>query len=586
MGNYQGISLGRIRLVLILIAIPIALLGGRLAYLQLFNNQQLVIQANQKQTQLISGEDVPRGNILDRNGESLTDSRLEPALIAFPSMLEQQDSTERAVTVLAEILDASPHAVKAMLSSGKGHVYFPGITEAQAKEAVAAEIYGVYSTQIKARYGSGSVARHVVGHINSIDADALAVLNQKAEDSGTKPLYDTNDAIGVKGIEAEYEEFLHASDPKFFLTAVKDARGNIIPGMSFKEVPTASGGQNRNSVCLTLDKDLQQAVERIMDNNNITNGAVVVQDIGSGDLLAAASRPNFNQNMIADAVMSSDKAFNNRAFEYFNPGSAFKVVVAAAALQEGVVTPNEMFICNGKYTLSTGLTVNCRNNQGHGLQSFVAGFSNSCNPVFVEVGQRLGREKLLDYGKKFGLAQQKLIGYPLPVFKCLDIDSGGAGDVANATLGQKGIRVSPVQIAGMISTVAGGGYYQEPRLVKEIRDYQGEVLKTFPAGQKQRVISDPVAAEVKNMLGEAVMEGTGKNGWVPDFGAGGKTGSAETGKKDSDGKSILNVWFAGYAPLNKPRFAIVVMKEEGESGGGDAAPVFREIAEYALINMP
>lgn len=580
----QGINYRRIRLVLTLLAIPMALLVGRMAYLQLYDNQRLLSLAGQKQTQLISGEDIPRGNIFDRNGMSLTASGLEPALIVFPSMLAQKDATDEAATSLAEILGASPRAIRGMLTTGKSHVYFSGITEAQAKKAKEAQIYGVYSTYIKARYGSGSLARHVVGHTNSIDADAWAVLNQQASNSGTENPYSINDVIGVKGLEAEYEAFLHASDPKFFLTAVRDGRGNIIPGLSFKEVPTASGGTKRNSLFLTLDMGLQKAVEEIMDQHNITNGAVVVQEIASGDILAVASRPNFNQNLIADGVVSSDKAFNNRAFEYFNPGSVFKVLIAAAALEEHRVTPKELFVCNGKHTLDTGLTINCWNREGHGLQDFVSGFANSCNPVFIEVGIRLGREKLLDYGTKFGLAEQKLIGYPMPSFKSLDIESGSQGDVANATLGQKGIRLSPLQVAGMISTVAGGGYYREPRLVKEIQGSQGEILKSFPPGKQTRVISLSVAQEVKNMLGEAVIRGTGRNAWVPGFGAGGKTGSAETGKKGSDGKSILNVWFAGYAPLHNPRFTIVVMKEEGESGGGDAAPVFREIADYALKN--
>ena len=570
-----------IKTVMAILVFGIGLLGCRIAYLQLYRHQELSGVAGQKQTQLISGEDTPRGNILDRNGESLTSSGIEPALIVFPSMLENSHQTAQ---VLAKVLGVNnPGAITAMLAN-KSHVYFSGITEEQAKAVSEAQIYGVYSTYIKARYGSGSVARHVVGHVNSIDAEAWEVLGNQREKFGMAKDYSINDAIGVKGIEGEYESYLRARDPEFFLSAVKDARGNIIPGLSFKEVP-ASGKEKRNSVYLTIDKGLQEKTETVMDSHKIEKGAVVVLDIRDGDILALASRPNYNQNIIADSVIGSDKAFNNKALEYFNPGSVFKILTASAALQEGLVSLNEMFVCSGKYTLETGLAFNCWESQGHGILNFAGGLSNSCNPAFIEVALRLGRENILEYGEKFGLTMPQIIGYPVPSFKCLDIGEGGQGDVANAALGQKGVMISPLQVAGMVSVVASGGYYQVPRLVKEIKNHEGDILKSFPSGERTRVISQETANQVQQMLKEAVINGTGKNAWIPAFGSAGKTGSAETGRTAPDGKSILNVWFAGYAPVVNPRFAIVVLKEEGVSGGGDAAPVFKEIAEYALKNM-
>ena len=569
----------RIKLVLAMLAVTVFVLLGRVAFLQLHNNQQLASLASQKQGKLLSGEDTPRGNILDRKGESLTDSNVEPALIVFPSMLR---NPEKAAQALARVLEVSPKAVSAMLAN-KSYTYFSGITAEQEQSAAALELYGVYPAAVKARYGADSLARHVVGHINSIDPSAWALLQGKKQETGNA--YDINDAIGVKGIEAEYEDYLHASDPEFFLSSVMDARGNVIPGLSFKEVVAKAGGQKRNSVCLTLDRGLQEKVEEVMDRSSIEKGAVVVAEVATGDILASASRPNYNQNLIADSVIASDNAFNNSAFEFYNPGSVFKILITAAALEEGLVTLNEGFFCNGSYTLNTGLTIDCWDTEGHGLESFVDGFANSCNPVFIQVALRLGREKILEYGKLFGLAEAQLIGYPAPSFKSLDIESSGDPSIANAALGQKGIRLSPLQVAGMVSVIASGGYYQPPRLVSEVKSYSGETLKAFPQGQRTRVISSKVASQVQELLTEAVKQGTGKNAWIEGFGAAGKTGSAETGRIGEDGKSVVNVWFAGYAPLKNPRFAIVVLKEEGGSGGGDAAPVFKEIAEYALNNL-
>lgn len=567
-------------MLLAILTIAVALLCGRVAYLQLFHSEQLARLAGQRQTKLLPGEDVPRGNILDRNGNSLTDSKVEPALIVFPSMLRDNKKTTQQ---LARVLGVSQRAVSAMLQN-RTYTYFPGLTEEQMREADELGIYGIYTAQVKARYGSGSLARHVIGHINSIDPEAWAVLNNQRGVMGQGGEYSINDVIGVKGIEAEYENYLHASDPEFFLSAVMDARGDVIPGISFTEVPASSGAGNRNSVYLTIDVKLQKKIEEVMDAE-IENGAVVVMEVATGDILAVCSRPNYDQNLIAETIVTSNKAFNNRAFEFFNPGSVFKVLIAAAALEEGLVNPQEMFFCSGKYTLGTGLTINCWETEGHGFVNLVEGFASSCNPVFIEVALRLGREKILEYGGKLGLSEAEIIGYPTASFKCLDIERFSDGKIANAALGQEGIRLSPLQVAAMISTIANGGYYQTPRLVSKVEDYQGNTLQAFPSGSRTRVISPHAVSQVQTMLGEAVVNGTGNNAWISVFGSGGKTGSAETGRTGPDGKSIKNVWFAGYAPLEQPRFAIVVLKEEGDSGGGDAAPVFKEIAEYALRNL-
>ena len=188
-------------------------------------------------------------------------------------------------------------------------------------------IYGVSPVKIKVRFGTGSLARHVVGHVNSIDSDTWTMINQQNENSPTKE-YSINDLIGVKGIEAEYEDYLHGSDPEFFLSAVMDARGNVIPGLSFDRVHSDGGAVKRNNIFLTIDKELQKKVEEVMDNH-IEKGAVVVIEVATGDILAAASRPNYNQNIIADSMVSGDKSFNNRAFEFFHPGSVFKILLAS-----------------------------------------------------------------------------------------------------------------------------------------------------------------------------------------------------------------------------------------------------------------
>lgn len=570
----------RIRILSGILSLIILGLVGRMAFLQLFSSDKLAQTAAKRQTQLIPGEDIPRGNILDRSGISLTDSGASSTVIVFPSMLRDPDDASEK---LAGVLGTSPGVIKAKMRN-KQQAFFPNLSPGELKGIIDLKIYGVYPAQVQTRYGKGSLARHVVGHVNSIDAASWAALSGKKDNKDSD--YSINDNIGVKGIEGLYEEYLHASDPSFFLTAVMDGRGNVIPGLSLEKVKGSVKATQRNDLWLTINSKLQQKVEETMDAH-IQRGAVVVMDVKTGDILAVASRPNYNQNLIADYLDTSSgkEAFNNRAFEFFYPGSVFKVLVASAVLEENLVKPEEKFLCTGKYTLNTGLSIGCWETKGHEALNFIEGFANSCNPVFIEAGLRLGRDKILDYGDKFGLLQPEIIGYPQPDHKCLSIKPFGDGQIANASLGQEGVMISPVQVAGMISVVANGGYYQTPRLVMKITNPQGRILKTFPSDSPKQVLNPDTAKKVQAMLAETVINGTGKNAWVPVAGSAGKTGSAETGRTDSNGKSIKNVWFAGYVPLKSPRFAIVVMKQEGSSGGGDAAPVFKEIGEYAVNNL-
>jgi len=574
----MGHNRKRLRLLMAMLSIAIVCLIGRVAYLQVFSSDRLAQSSLRGQTQLIPGEDIPRGSIVDRNGVSLTGSEVSLAAVLFPSMLKDPEGT---VEKIAEILDTSKAGIKALIRS-KSHAYIPNLTEEEFRKVKELNTYGVYPCRIFARYGQDSIARHVVGHVNSIDQSAWAEISRQ----GLVKEYDINDLIGVKGIEAIYEDYLRVGEPVSFFIAEKDARGNIIPGLSFKEAEGSSYSKQRNAVHLTIDSGLQRKVEEVMDAS-IKRGAVVVLDVRTGDILAVASRPNYDQNLIGQHLDSSsdDEAFNNRAFECFYPGSVFKILIASAVVEENLVDPEEKFMCTGNFTFDTGLSIGCWEQDGHGVLDFVQGFANSCNPVFIEAGLRLGREKILQYGDRLGLSRPAIIGYPQPQRTCISIDPFGDGKIANAALGQEGVMLSPVQVAGMVSVIASGGYYRTPRLVSKITDHEGNTLESFPIGPGNRVIKPETAAQVQMMLGEAVRNGTGKNAWITGFGSGGKTGSAETGKTGKDGKSVKNVWFAGFVPLQNPRFAIVVMKEEGDSGGGDAAPVFKEIAEYAIGNL-
>jgi len=579
----SGIKYRRLIILIAMFSIAFLLLLLKLIQLQLLSGENIAVKAVQGRTRYISGEDYPRGEILDRNGVSLTDTRTVPALVLFPSMVENKGEL---IDLLSEILNIPEGVIKGKLSRNT-YSFIPNLTPEQVEKIRTLNSKGAYVLLLKARYGPESLARHVIGHVNSIDPESWKLFHGKTG-QGDKEAYDITDTIGVKGIEAIYENYLRCRDPEFYWLATVDGRGKIIPGLSFNEV-VARKKTNRNSVVLTIDRGLQNKVERVMDGR-IPRGAVVVMDVLNGDILAIAGRPNYDQNLIAAYIKpgagDEEKVFNNRALEHYHPGSVFKILIASAALEEGLVSVDETFFCSGKYIFASGLTINCWDRDGHGEITFGESLAYSCNPVFIEVALRLGRDKILEYAEKFNLKVDRgIIGYPVDKYTSLSIDPYGEGKVANAALGQEGVRLSPVQVAGMIAAIANDGLIVKPRLVKEIRDSRGKPVKVFMPERPARAISKKTACLVKEMLTHVTEWGTGKRAWVPGCGSAGKTGSAETGLVDGGGQRVKNAWFAGYVPLNKPRYAIVVLAEGGKSGGETAAPVFLEIASYIMENL-
>jgi len=543
----------RLKIVFLLFSLFSTALLIRLSYLQIYKSSILAQQAAEARNYYIPAEKYLRGDIVDRNGKSLLDSKEEPALIVVPSMIKSSENIRK----LANILKEDPRKIEEKIFRSKGMSYgnAPRVIKyslgSQEKSTIEKEdIEGVFIVPIKMRYGPGSLARHLVGHLMV--------------------------GKGVKGIERIYDVELTNNSPDFFWKVVFDARGNVIPGLSFKKVLVKE--QKEKQILLTIDKEIQRIVEKIMDEN-VNRGAVVVMNPYNGDILAAASRPNFFQKEIG----KDDENINylNKAFEHYYPGSIYKLVVAAAALEENIVKPGENFYCSGQHVFSSGLTINCWNEEGHGNLTFNEALALSCNSTFIEIALRLGRYNLFKYSKKFGLTSDDILGYPLPEFTPVNIDYG-PGKVANASMGQEGIRVTPVQIAALISCIANGGTRVTPRVVQGIVDENGNYTKSIASNVSGPVMSKENAEKLQNMLTEATLWGTGKNAWIPEIGAAGKTGSAETGATDEEGNSVLNAWFAGYAPLDNPRYTVVVLVEGGKSGGTSAAPVFKEIMSNIL----
>ncbi|MDA8234955.1 MAG: penicillin-binding protein 2 [Clostridia bacterium] len=535
----------------------------RLGNIQLINGSELSKRAFYQRSQEISLEMVERGNIYDRKLRSLSDSGFTERLVVFPVLVKDKNLVARQ---LATLLGVSVNDVQGRLEQRYG--YWPyDLTLKQIQSIKDAKIPGVLVMPVRFRYGPQALAVNLTGYLGKIES--LEEL-QRLKETGKN--YRLSDSVGKMGLERYYELELKGSRSERAIRALVDAQSRLIPGLGIEEIKHREDADRRHLV-LTLDRDIQQIVEEVM-KAKVKKGTVVVMDAKTGDLLALASSPSYNQNSVAQAVYGQEGSYFERTVDRTvlpaQPGSVFKVVVGAAALDNGLADAKRIFECKGMAE-----PIKCQIQQEHRYHSLATAMALSCNPTFAKLGLELGSDTLIDYARRFGLDTQKVIGYPFRPYRLDWSKVGGENQMVNSSIGQGPVMASPVQITAMMNTIANGGMYIEPRLAKEIRAADGRLLKIFPLGKSHRAISPEAARYLQAMMAKVVREGTGTEANLAENPVAGKTGSAQvTGRE-----STVNAWFTGYAPVDDPRYTITVLVEEGQSGGQTAAPVFREILE-------
>ncbi len=537
-----------------------------LGFIQLVHGNEYKQKALEQHSLKVALEDVPRGGIFDRSGERpLTMGNREPRVVIFPEIILDK---EKAVEKLSLILGRKPEELARYFEGRAGFLPFT-LDYRQARQIKETGIPGLLVEEIYFRYGPAPLAAHVVGHLGPISDQAKL---ERLNNLGGKR-YQLTDLVGKSGLEYFYEGQLKAGEPNNSARAYVDVYHNLIAGLGIQIENDRETG--RLDVVTTIDADIQQRVEKVMDER-VQRGAVVVMDARNGDLLAMASRPNFNPANIALSLPGDKDTFLDHCTALYQPGSIFKVVVAAAALEEGLVKPSDTFVCLGE----KDQLISCWHKSGHGPITFEEAFAQSCNPVFAELALKLGAEKLIVYASAFGLESQTIIGYPVPGDKRQDMGLiGQPYNLVNSSIGQGPVLTTPVQLTAMMNAVVNDGVYIQPRLVKGLRDEKGQFKSHFPMGSSQKVISYETARELKRLLNLVTSRGVGKEAAVPDYGSAGKTGSAEL----ASGSEKVNAWFCGFAPSERPRYIVTVLVEEGISGGATAAPVFREIMEGILL---
>ncbi|MEN6566837.1 MAG: penicillin-binding protein 2 [Veillonellales bacterium] len=547
----ERLRIGKLLLFFLLIS---TLLIGRLFYLQIFTGQRLAVLGLSSRVQEIPVE-VARGEIVDRNGVPLTNTTQRFSIVVFPAQVQDMNTTAGS---LADITGQDPQRIAARISEhGSPFKLKTDIDLLTAKKINGLNIPGVVAVTEKLRYGYSSLAAHITGYIN------------------------TADNKGVSGIEAMYDDVLRGNQPEY-AAALVDAGQQIIPGLGYKRMRFLNGS-GPNNVVLTLDTHIQKIVEESMDRH-MKMGAVIVLRSATGEVLAMASRPNFDANYI-DEYLSHDSApLLNRAVSAFQPGSVFKLAVAAAALENELVRPNEIFYDPG-YIDVNKLRFNGWDfdRGGRGRLTFTEAMAYSSNPVFIEVGLRLGGERLVSFAQKLGFGHRTKLDFDGEAEGNLPSPENlYPGELANFAIGQGTLEASPIQMASLVATIANNGVKVDPYLVGKITNSAGVVIHNDHVSQGTRVLSKQTAKEIREMMTAVTHYGTGQAAYVENYGSAGKTGSAETGRQNSRGQGINHAWFAGYAPLNNPQYVMVVLVEEGMSGGDVAAPIFREIMTAIL----
>ena len=573
----------RIIVVLIGVLISSIILIAHTAYIQFIQGKELQQKAFGQQSSertITAG----RGTIYDRTGENILAQSSSVETVTVNPVNIPKDNKEKVAKILSEIFELDYEKVLKKVSKNSS---IETIVKRVDKEKtdnlrIWMKENNIYSginidEDTKRYYPQASLASHVIGFCGS-------------------------DNQGLDGIEARYNDILTGKNGE--ISKMIDAKGNNFgtEGENYEE--PISG----NDIVLTIDMNIQAIVEKYLEDACIDNvctdgGNVIIMDPRNGDILAMATYPYYDLNKpyeinnselkdvwdLLDQKQKSEslqKMWRNKAIaDTYEPGSTFKLVTASSALEEGIAQTDRegAYCCTGGIEIA-GVRIKCwRYYRPHGPESLRQALMNSCNPVFIGLGQRIGVEKYYSYLEKFGFLKKTgidLYGEAKSIF--LAKEKVGPVELATISFGQR-FEVTPIQMITMVSTIANKGVYVQPRLVKKIINSEsGEIYDLEPIFG-ERAISEETANNVLSMMTSVVSEGTGKNAKVLGYNVGGKTGTSEDGV--NTGKYVTS--FIGVAPTDNPQVTILVTLynptgEGGHQGGGVAAPVAGKILNEIL----
>lgn len=531
-----------------------------------------------------------RGDILDRNGYAFTGVE-HPALILFPLAKGSLEGTD-GLAKLGSIVGKTPAQLNEAMTAAKGPILLRDernkvvvLTEEQMQQVNQLAIPGIVALPVTERYRNDEVAKHVIGYIHQNPA-LVESLYPEEYASGKMSSEST---IGASGLERSFDRFLQGVEPSV-LSYYVDGLGRPLRGLDIRHTKQENGYYPL-SLRTTLDARIQRKMEQVAEQTGMKEGSIVVLDAKNGDIRAMVSRPEYDQTKV-DIDAGS---WQNRAVKQLPPGSVFKIVVAAAALGEGLVLPTDRFTCTGEYGK---YHFSCWKKEGHGSVTMEEAFAHSCNIAFAEIAKRVGGDTLEAYAQRLGLSTR--VGHLTPdlfrrkEFRQIDGEEQGAifakeasrrdeGILIQTAIGQRDVRVTPLQAANLIVTILRNGQPGQVRLVEQIAYRNGQPFHRFSTQALDQPGIDYVTAnKLRKMMRKVVTEGTGKTLDGSVWEVAGKSGTAQKGTAQDPGNHL---WFAGYAPYEDPRYAICVVVENQPSRvTNKAIEVFdRAVTELAAL---
>lgn len=563
----------------------------RLLFLQVLANdkyQKLAIDQQLRDATITA----PRGTIYDTNMKAMAKSATVWNVNIAPKEISTDEKRELVAQGLSDILGVDKDFV---LEKTKKNNYYEIIKKKVEKPEVdkireyiaEKKVSGIHiSENSKRYYPYGEFAASILGF------------------TGT-------DGQGLGGVEAYYEKYLKGIDGR--MVTATNAKGTEMPFEYTKLYEPQPG----NDIVLTIDENVQHYLEKHLSyavkEHNVTNkGAGIVMNVKTGEILAMSTKPDFDPNnpfLITDeekkkvldtlegeerkeylAKEQQSQWRNKLVSDLYEPGSVFKVVTAAAGLEEGVITEKSNFNCKGHLTIS-GIVIKCNKTEGHGPQNFSDGFKNSCNPVFMETAEKLGKDNFFKYLEGFGLTKKTGIDLPGEEQSVYYTpNKTGVVELASQSFGQSN-KFTPIQIATAVATAVNGGRLVQPHIVKKIIDKDGNVVSSFDTTNKRQVISEDVSKKIVSMMERVVSESAGsKNAKIAGYRIGGKSGTSQKLDGDDDARIAS---FVAVAPVEDPEILTLIILDEPHSyspyGSVLSAPVagnvLSDILEYLNI-MP
>ena len=557
----------KIMIVFLCAALVLAALIGRLVYLMIFDAdyyQELAQDLHEREREIKAA----RGEIVDRNGVVLATNRTVCTISVIHSQVEEP---EEVISVLSRELELDQAEVRKKVEKVSSMEKIKTNVDKETGDRIRGyDLAGVkVDEDYKRYYPYDELASRVLG-------------------------FTGGDNQGIIGLEVKYEEYLKGVNGT--ILTVTDARGVELNGVAEDRIEPVPGETLRVSLDYNVQSYCQQAGEKVMEEKQAEAVSILLMNPQNGEIYAMVNVPEFNLNEPYELNTGADEAalsdedlqdelnqmWRNRCInDTYEPGSVFKIITSSACLEEGVVSLDDTFFCPG-YRIVEDRKIRCHKVGGHGQETFVQGIQNSCNPVFMDIGLRLGADRFYEYFEKFGL--MKLTNIDLPgeagtiMHKKEDI---GTVELATMTFGQS-FQVTPIQMAVTVSSIVNGGNRVTPHVGMEILDNNGSIVKEFDYEAEPGIVSEETSETMQMLLESVVSEGSGKNAYLEGYSIGGKTATSQTLPRSAN-KYISS--FLGFAPADDPQILGMVIIHDPQGvyyGGTIAAPVLRSIYDNVL----